>query len=118
MDFLERDEAASGRRQVLENGIVLMRKMQSSDSQGRRIAVPGALVHHWRGAVFIPGVTVRQLLAELQSHAPEQEDVVRSSILERSPDRMRVYMRLQRRKIVTESQRGGSRLPAECREEI
>ena len=29
------------------------------------------------------------------------EDVVRSSILERSPDRMRVYMRLQRRKIVT-----------------
>ena len=63
--------------------------------------MPGALVHHWRGAVFIPGVTVRQLLVELQSHAPEQEDVLRSSILERGPDRMRVYMRLQRRKIVT-----------------
>ncbi len=101
MDFLEPEEAAAGRRQVLEGGVVLMRKMQSSDSQGRRITVPGALVHHWRGAVFIPGVTVHQLLVELQSHAPEQEDVLRSSILERGPDRMRVYMRLQRRKIVT-----------------
>ena len=101
MDFLEPEEAAAGRRQVLDDGVVLMRKMQTSDSQGRRITVPGALVHHWRGAVFIPGVTVRQLLVELQSHAPEQEDVLRSSILERGPDRMRVYMRLQRRKIVT-----------------
>jgi hypothetical protein len=101
MDFLQSSEAAAARRQVLDDGAVLMRKMQSSDSQGRRIAVPGALVHHWRGAVFIPGITVRQLLAELQSHAPEQEDVLRSSILERGPDRMRVYMRLQRRKIVT-----------------
>ena len=101
MDFLDPEEAAAGRRQVLDDGVVLMRKMQTSDSQGRRITVPGALVHHWRGAVFIPGVTVRQLLVELQSHAPEQEDVLRSSILERGPDRMRVYMRLQRRKIVT-----------------
>ena len=101
MDFLEPGEAASGRRQVLDEGVVLMKKMQTSDAQGRRMTVPGALVHHWRGAVFIPGVTVRQLLVELQSHAPEQEDVLRSSILERGPDRMRVYMRLQRRKIVT-----------------
>ena len=101
MDFLEPGEAAAGRRQVLEDGVVLMRKMQSSDSQGRRLTVPGALVHHWRGAVFIPGVTVRQLLVELQSHVPEQEDVLRASILERGPDRMRVYMRLQRHKIVT-----------------
>ena len=101
MDFLEPEEAASRRRQVLDEGVVLMRKMQTNDSKGRRMTVPGALVHHWRGAVFIPGVTVRQLLIQLQSHAPEQEDVLRSSILERGPDRMRVYMRLQRRKIVT-----------------
>ena len=101
MDFLEPEEAAAARRQVLDEGVVLMRKMQTGDSQGRRTTVPGALVHHWRGAVFIPGVTVRQLLVELQSHAPEQEDVLRSSILEREPDRMRVYIRLQRRKIVT-----------------
>ena len=75
--------------------------MQSSDSQGRRMTVPGALVHHWRGDIFIPGITVRQLPVDLQSHVPEQEDVLRSSILERGPDRMRVYIRLQRRKLVT-----------------
>jgi hypothetical protein len=101
MDFLEPEAAAAERRQVLGEGVVLMRKMQSSNPQGRRMTVPGALVHHWRGAVFIPGVTVRQVLLDLQSHAPEQEDVLRSAILERGPDRMRVYIRMQRRKLVT-----------------
>jgi hypothetical protein len=101
MDFLEPEDAAAERRQVLGEGVALMRKMQNSNSQGRRMTVPGALVHHWRGAVFIPGVTVRQLLVDLQSHAPEQEDVLRSTILERGPDRMRVYIRMQRRKLVT-----------------
>jgi hypothetical protein len=101
MDFLEPEYAAAERRQVLGEGLVLMRQMQNSSSQVRPVTIPGALVHHWRGAVFIPGVTVRQLLLDLQSHAPQQEDVLRSAILERGPDRMRVYIRLQRRKLVT-----------------
>jgi hypothetical protein len=51
-----------------------MRKMQIKDSRAPG-DVPGALVHHWRGAVFTRR-TVRQLLGDLQSHAPEQEDVL------------------------------------------
>jgi hypothetical protein len=100
MDFLP--QAAVERRDVLNGkGVVVVRTMQTSDSMGRPMTVPGGLVHHLRGDVFIPGVTVRELLAGLQSHVPEQEDVLRSSILERGPDRMRVYLRLQRRKLVT-----------------
>ena len=65
--------------------------------------VPSARVHHWRGVIFVPGVTLDDLLAELRRNAPPagQEDVLASRVLERGPDRMKVYLRLQRRKIVT-----------------
>jgi hypothetical protein len=65
--------------------------------------VPLALVHHWRGAVLIPKMTVPRLVAQLQNGAPptRQEDVLQSRVLERRPDWMRVSLKLQRKKIVT-----------------
>ena len=77
--------------------------MASFDPQGHRVTAPGGLIHHFRGGVFIPGVTVRQLLADLMQRAPQQEDVLRSAILERGPDRTRVYLKLQRKRFVTVS---------------
>ncbi len=98
MDFAK--DGAGARRSVLAGGIVIQ-KMESLDSQGRRMTVNSALVHHFRGDVFIPGVTVQDVIGELQSRVPRQEDVIRSTILEREPDRMRVYLRLQRQRFVT-----------------
>jgi hypothetical protein len=64
---------------------------------------PSARVHHWRGVVFVPGVTLAELLAELRRNAPPagRDDVLASRVLERGPDRMKVYLKLQRRKLVT-----------------
>ncbi len=100
MDF--GSEAAAERREVL-GGAVVVRKMETIDSAGRDVDVPSALVHHWRGDVLIPGMTVTQLVAQLQNGAPptRQEDVLQSKVLERQPDRMRVYLKLQRHKFVT-----------------
>jgi hypothetical protein len=98
MDFLK--DSAAQRRNVLAGAIVI-EKMENIDPQGLRMTVRSALVHHLRGEVLIPGVTVRELLADLQAHVPKQEDVLRSTILEREPDRMRVYLRLQRQRFVT-----------------
>lgn len=98
IDFLQ--DAPSLRRDVLAGGIVI-EKGQSVDAQGRSLTVPSALIHHLRGDILIPGITVQQLLAELQAQVPRQEDVLRSTILERGPDRMRVYLRLQRTRFVT-----------------
>jgi hypothetical protein len=98
MDFLQ--DAADQRRSVLAGGVVIQ-KLEAVDSQGRRMTVNSALVHHLRGEVLIPGVTVRELLTELQTRVPKQEDVLRSTILEREPDRMRIYLRLQRQRFVT-----------------
>lgn len=103
--FLAQDFAAraSANRRALLGGAVLVEPVESSDEQGRPIDVPSALVHHWRGAIFIPGVKLPDLLEKLQNGAPaaRQEDVLQSKVLERRPDGMRVFLRIQRTKFVT-----------------
>ncbi len=95
-------EAAAARRAVLA-GDVVVEPMEATGLRGEEIGVPSAMVHHWRGAILIPGITVARLVAQLQNGAPptKQEDVLASSVLERRPDWMRVSLKLQRRKIVT-----------------
>jgi hypothetical protein len=100
MDF---DSDAASQRATVLGGQVLVRRLDVLGATGRSIDVPSARVHHWRGVVFVPGVTLADLLAELRSNAPPagQDDVLASRVLERGRDRMKVYLKLQRRKIVT-----------------
>ena len=94
--------AAEARRALLA-GEVVVEPMATVTDRGAAIDVPSALVHHWRGAVLIPKMTVTGLVAKLQGDAPptRQEDVLQSRVLERRPDWMRVSLKLQRKKIVT-----------------
>jgi hypothetical protein len=106
MDFVE--DAAADRRATL-GGTVVVQRMETIDARDRRTIVPSALVHHWRGDVLIPGVTVTQLVSELLTGPPpKQEDVLQSSVLERGPDRLKVYLKLQR-KHRDEDRRAGRR---------
>jgi hypothetical protein len=100
IDF-DRDGAAE--REAVLTGRVVIRRLQASATDGRSIQVGSARVHHWRGAVFIPGVILSDLIAELQRTVPPagQDDILDSRLLERGPDRMRVYLKLQRHKFVT-----------------
>jgi hypothetical protein len=99
MDFT--GAATADRRAVLD-GAVVVQRMETAGPGGEAMKVPSALVHHWCGQVLIPGMTVARLLGQLQhGEPPSQEDVRQSSVIERGPDRMRVYLRLQRRKFVT-----------------
>ena len=100
LDFAP-DPAAA--RRVLLSGDVVVDPMTTTGPGGDAIEVPSALVHHWRGAVLIPKMTVPRMVAQLQDGAPptRQEDVLQSRVLERRPDWMRVALKLQRRKIVT-----------------
>jgi hypothetical protein len=63
--------------------------------------VDGATVQHWRGAVLIPGARLQEVLGRLATSLPDQPDVTAARILWQSGDRMRVYLRLVRRAIVT-----------------
>jgi hypothetical protein len=100
---LDFGSGAAAARQAVLSGEVVVEPMETTGPRGGPIDVPSAMVHHWRGAVLIPRMTVIRLMAELQQGAPptRQEDVIESKVLERRPDWMRVSLKLQRKKIVT-----------------
>lgn len=99
MDFLS--EADADRRTVLAGGIVIA-PMRTAGGSGRSIDVPSAMVHHWRGAIFLPNVSLARLMATLESEAPPTgPEILRAAVLERSPGAMRIFLRLQRTRIVT-----------------
>ena len=83
-------------------GRLAVRHVGTITPTGATMTVPSALVHHWRGAVFIPGISVADFMARLEfGNPPRQEDVLRATVLSRSPGFVHVYLRLQRQKIVT-----------------
>jgi hypothetical protein len=100
LDFTS--SSAADHRALLA-GEVVVHSVDSLDASGGAIEIPSALVHHWRGAVFVPHATVDGLLTKLQSGElmTQQEDVLKSTILERAPGSLKVYLKLQRSKIVT-----------------
>ena len=74
-------------------------------SEDKPIAVPGGMIHHWIGTVFIPGATLAQTLALEQDYDHHQDyfrpDVMRSKILRRDGDDFSIEMRLYKKKVVT-----------------
>jgi hypothetical protein len=66
---------------------------------------PGGRLHHWAGAVFVPGVTVADVVSRLQQFAGNEAqaytDVIASRLLSRDGDRLRVYMKLRRTTLIT-----------------
>ena len=66
---------------------------------------PDAKIHHWVGAVFVPGITLDRLLSTLKENAGNEsrfyDDVVQSRLLSRDGDRLNVFMKLRRTSIIT-----------------
>lgn len=87
-------------RQALLRGDVIVRPVDAPP-MSRQVSLAGASVHHWRGAVFLPGTTVERLVRSLERRPPAQDDVLRARILSRGPSGMRVYLRLRRQQILT-----------------
>ena len=78
--------------------------MRTVQRDGTPIKVPGGAIHHWRGAIFIQGVTLNDVLDGVQSPLRQedlQEDVLESRVIERTADRMKVFLKLKRKKFVT-----------------
>ncbi len=103
MDFQAPRTAATEREATLSGGIPV-EKTESSDAGGSKIRVPDGMIHHWRGSVFIPGVDLNRVLARVENPVSEeirQEDVLQSSVLDRGNGYLKLYLKLQRSKIVT-----------------
>jgi hypothetical protein len=100
-DFL--NDGVQARKQVLA-GLVSIGEMCTTDGKGRTIHVPGGLIHHWRASILVPGVTLDALLTRLKNPSeggPHQEDVKTLRVLARQPDRLKLFIAMTRKKIVT-----------------
>jgi hypothetical protein len=87
------------RRQVFH-----IERLTSLDA-GRPIDIPGGLVHHWLGTVFVPGATVDQAVALLQDYDRHADiyrpNVARSRLLSRDGDVFRVHLRFFMKRVIT-----------------
>lgn len=92
---------ASTDRARLENGQFVIEQLTPANG----LELPGALVHHWRGTAFLPGVTLadyERVLRDFKTYprhwAPE---VVWASVLRQDGDSYQVAMRMMQRHIFT-----------------
>ena len=74
-------------------------------TEGRTADVPGGLVHHWRGGMFVPGGDVDAAVALLQDYDRHSTiyapTVASSKLLSRNGDSFKVYLRFVMRKVIT-----------------
>jgi putative flippase GtrA len=90
---------------LLQRGEVFVDRAAAARSQaGEEIEIADGLINHWRGTVFVPDVTLDQVLKVLQepqSDKHKQEDVISSRVISRDGDSQKVFLRLKRTKFVT-----------------
>jgi len=68
------------------------------------IVAPDALIHHWKGSVFIPGVTLARVVDFAQNynqHSRFFQEVEKSRLVSRDGDNFSIFYRLKRTKVIT-----------------
>jgi putative flippase GtrA len=104
--FFALDAYGTGRwRDTAITGQVPAHEFDRPRPGGADVPVPHGTIHHWTGAIFLPGATLPDVLARVKALAGDEarysDDVLESTLLERGDDRARVFMKLRRTKIVT-----------------
>ena len=89
----------------VRRGEIYMERLETRDGSGRVIEAPDGLIHHWIGAVFIPGASLRQVLDLVQDYNHHQDiykpEVVRSKLINRQGNKFQMFYRLVKRKVIT-----------------
>jgi len=89
----------------IHKGDIYMERLQTRDASGSAIEAPNGLIHHWIGAVFIPGATLRQVLDLVQDYDHHQDvykpEVVRSQLIHHDGNDYQIYYRLVKKKVIT-----------------
>jgi hypothetical protein len=90
---------------ALKRGEIFMGRLKTADHAGHEINAPDGLIHHWVGAVFVPGATLPQVLALVQDYDRHQyvyrPEVVRSKLVSRSGNDFKIFYRLRKKKLIT-----------------
>jgi hypothetical protein len=98
------DAAARAEADRVRQGGLVIERLKRKDGE-RNIDIPDGIVHHWLGAVFVPGATARQAVALLQDYdrhaAIYAPNVARSRTLSQSGDQFRIDLRFFMKKVLT-----------------
>jgi len=103
MDF----ESGRGRtdRPMLKDGHPLIEQVVPDGMEAGGVDVPGGLIHHWRGYVFIRGARLDALMSNVSDptgpRSIRQEDVLETRVLSRHADGLRLFLKLQRQSLVS-----------------
>jgi hypothetical protein len=105
--FIIDELAEASRRETyarLRRGHIYIEQLHTKED-GRPIPIPGGLVHHWVGVIFIPGANLSQVLGVLQDYDNHKNiykaDVRHSKLLERNGNESKIYIQFYRKSIVT-----------------
>lgn len=97
--------AVANWRATVRAGDVAMARMERARPSDADLDVPDGKIHHWTGAIFVPRTTVAAVLGRLAALAGAESahypDVIASKRLSAEPDRYRLYLKLQRSKVIT-----------------
>jgi len=102
-DFMNSSNLAKAQT-TLKAGKVYVEKMKTMDASGKEIDVPDGMIHHWYGAIFIPGMRMEPLLRWIKDYDQQHKyfkEVEQSKLLSHDGDNYRIFLRLTRTKIVT-----------------
>lgn len=106
VDSLPPDRRAAADAQ-LRAGQVLIERLDATGKSDRDkpILVPGGMIHHWIGSVFIPGATLAETLSFEEDYDHQQQyfhpDVMRSRILRHDGNDFTIELRLYKKKVIT-----------------
>jgi putative flippase GtrA len=94
---LDRERVGGWRETVTANATRMIKIETPSIDDGK--------IHHWVGAVFVPGVTLDTVLMRLKQYAGREtefyDDVIASKLLSRDGERVSLFMKLRRTKVIT-----------------
>ena len=88
----------------LKSGAVFITRIPGPNLKAPTPNIPDGLVHHWLGAVHIPGVRVDDVLAFVQRYDESPrffKDAIASKLLQRNGDDFEVFLKLRREKDLT-----------------
>lgn len=88
----------------LKNGEILIEKLHTR-APGVHKDIPDGMVHHWVAVVFVPGVTLTQVLPVVKDYDHRAElykpEVIASRLISHQGDDYKIFLRLYQKKFTT-----------------
>jgi len=106
--FLVIDRLPDSQRQEaygqVRSGQIYIEEMHT-EQEHHPISVPGGLIHHWAGVMFIPKGTLLEVLAVLNDYSNEPEiykpEIRKAKLIEKKGMESKIYLQLFNKSIIT-----------------